>query len=132
MQYALDSLRTYSDQGVFMKPSIKSALLIVTALLLFSAGAQATPMFANVTLDPALSQAGFNNEVICDGPTFPPCAGATYMGPSMYTVTFLNSGFFSTSITGAVVDPGGAGAFTLLNFSVFDTTLANVFTGTSL
>ena len=108
-----------------MKTSIKSTLLAVAALLFFCGSAQATPTFANINLDPALSQASANNEVICDGLGFPSCT-LNASGPSQYTITFLNGGFFSSSISASVVDTSGVAHFSLLNYTILDPSSAVV------
>jgi hypothetical protein len=121
------TVRTFilGRKGVQMKSSIMKSVLFAVTVVCFSGAAQSAPMFANVTLNPALSQAGFNNEVVCDGPGFPPCTGS-YAGPTFYTVTFSNPGFFSASISTSVVDPGGPAAFSGVSFTVFNPSAVNV------
>jgi hypothetical protein len=92
----------------------------IAALALGIGAAYATPSPGNVTLNPSLSQAVAESETICDGPGFPACASFSASGPTTYTVTFSTAGLFSASISSSVVDQSGVGAFTVLNFTLFN------------
>ena len=103
--------------------TIKSLLSAVAVAALASGAALAGPINqAVVTLDPTgvgAPNTDNNGQQVC--PDALPCAGNNFVNPAVneFTVTMLQDGLFSASITD-VQSPSGSGTFNTLVFELFD------------
>ena len=113
-----------TSKGLNNMNSIKSLLSAVAVAALASGAALAGPIqFANVNLDPTGVGAfptGSNAQQVCpEGPTL--CPNNNFVNPLIneFTITMLQDGLFSASIT-EVQSPSGSGVFNSLVFELFN------------
>ena len=109
--------------------NLKQAFAGFAAAVTFSGAAYALPIVnPNVTVDPfgiGASNVGFNSQQVCPTTPIPPVIGTgCFSGspwsspvPNTFTVTMLNDGLFSASVTPSIT-PGTAGQFTSFSFAL--------------
>jgi hypothetical protein len=105
--------------------NVKNFLSGLVVAAAFTGLAHAGPIQnANVTLDPT-GEGGFptgaNAQQVCPTGGVGCLSGSPWQSPddNSFTITMLEDGLFSASIT-ASITPGGSGSFLVLNFELFD------------